>query len=83
MYKNYSDMPRALETKQTFRGNSVNAFIDADQCYTVYSYNTIIYQDGNGSEPFFNNAYFSVTTSRLQNMLIRALGLNDGVCKRD
>lgn len=60
--------------------------------YKVYSYSTLIFKFVYGDDEdfggyvekvkVFNNSYFSPTTSKLQNLLIDAYGLNDGKRKR-
>lgn len=81
----YRDMPRLLEARQEFDGNSVKAFwnVDTDN-YEVYSYNTRIFLQSRGRVlTEFNNKYYSVTTSKLQNMLIDVFGFNDGKRSRE
>lgn len=68
-YATYREMPDLLERREEFRGNSVRAFKDGEDNYIVMSYDTIIYaQCVNGW--YFDNTFYSPTTSRLQNMLI-------------
>lgn len=93
MYVSYSDMPYMLTHGKPFQGNSVtairidNQFEDGHKYneYVVYSYNTIIYTERryhNGKiVRSLNNVYYSSTTSKLQNMLIRAMCLQIP-CKR-
>ena len=62
-------MPELLSKRKEFRGNSVRAFRDLDDNYIVMSYDTIIYaQCVNGW--YFDNTFYSPTTSRIQNLLI-------------
>lgn len=80
MYANYRTIPELIINRQSFEGNSVTGYYDG-ATYTVKSYNTIMLEiDGNGKIDF-NNKYYSVTTSKLQNLIIRALEL-DIPCKR-
>ena len=76
----YKDMPRALKNYEEFKGNSVSAYYDEYfNKYEVYSYNIRIYcNDG-----YFDNSYYSMTTSKLQNMLIDVFNLNNGIKKRE
>jgi hypothetical protein len=79
MQVTYKDMPEKLARYEEFKGNSVEAVYDEHlNKYEVYSYNTRIYcNDG-----YFDNAYYSNTTSKLQNMLIDVFNLNNGIKKR-
>ena len=76
---NYKEMPEKLKHYESFKGNSVEAIYDKyTNKYEVFSYNTRIYcNDG-----YFDNSYYSVTTSKLQNMLIDVFNLNNGIKKR-
>ena len=75
-------MHTKLANCQDFKGNSVEAFTVYGNYY-VRSYNTIIFElDGDGNKSF-NNKYYSVTTSKIQNMLIDIFGLNGGKHGRD
>ena len=80
MRTTYKEMKNELRAYSEFRGNSVQAFYDEySNKYEVYSYSTRIYcNDG-----YFDNSYYSSTTSKLQNMLIEVFNLNNGVKKRD
>lgn len=81
MYIAYREMSYYLINQIPFVGNSVTAVMVGGE-YQVFSYDTLIFSGENGHETYFNNGYYSSTTSKLQNMLIRAYGLNDGICKR-
>jgi len=75
----YKYMPSKLARHLGFKGNSVEAVYDEySNKYEVYSYNTRIYcNDG-----YFDNSYYSATTSKIQNMLIDVFNLNNGIKKR-
>lgn len=80
MYDNYRTIVEFIKNKLSFEGNSVHAYYDGTK-YIVKSYETIILEiDGNGKIDF-NNKYYSVTTSKIQNIIIRAHKL-DIPCKR-
>lgn len=68
-YRTYREMPELLERRQEFRGNSVRAFKDWEDNYIVMSYDTIIYAQCAGGW-YFDNTFYSPTTSKLQNLLI-------------
>ena len=70
MYANYSDIPRLIENKEEFIGNSVRAVWDTDGNYRVYSYNTIMLIVGvDDNVLVWDGTYYSRTTSRLQNII--------------
>ena len=79
MRTTYKEMENKLRKYEEFEGNSVEAVYDEySNKYEVYSYNTRIYcNDG-----YFDNSYYSTTTSKLQNMLIRVFNLNNKIEKR-
>lgn len=68
-YATYREMPKLLERRKEFRGNSVRAFKDWEGNYIVMSYDTIIYAQCAGGW-YFDNTFYSPTTSKLQNLLI-------------
>lgn len=80
-YVNYREMGYTLQKRADFNGNSVYATTNNGN-YEVYSYNTLIFKI-EGARLYFNNKYYSKTTSKLQNILIDTFGLNGGVHKRD
>ena len=80
----YIEMTAKIRNCEPFNGNSVTAEGNRDN-YTIYSYNTEIFnwKGTGGGLMTFNNKYYSVTTSKIQNMIIRIFGLNNGKTKRD
>lgn len=76
MKTTYREMKELLSTHAPFEGNSVHAISGIR--YEVYSYETLIYRSGPGRLGYFDNSFYSMTTSKLQNMLIDVFGLNDG-----
>jgi len=75
----YKEMPSKLAKYEEFIGNSVKSAYSNKGIYQVYSYETLIY----ASNGYFDNSYYSVTTSKLQNMLIDIFNLNNGKKERD
>lgn len=71
---NYRQIEKLLATRTPFSGNSCRAFLETDGTYEVYSYSTLI-AVAKGDEIKFNERKYSVTTSRLQNLIRRAWGL--------
>ena len=63
---------------ETFNKNNIMA-IEKDGNYLVYSYKTLIFDR---RKKYFDNSYYSQTTSKLQNILIETFGLNNNVKKR-
>lgn len=96
-YTNYSDIYNKLYNVKEFKGNSASAVVENHgKNYSVYSYGTKIlelefedvvpwglYNDEKYTIVKFDNSFYSVTTSRLQNLLIEVYGLNDGIKNRD
>ena len=84
MKLNYKQIPNAISNFETFKGNSIEA-LDNIQSYKVWSYNTLIfkYNKVNNEVEYFDNSYYSTTTSKIQNILIDIFNLNNGKKKRD
>lgn len=75
-YTSYRQMEQAISAKDSFTGNSAKADWGSD-VYCVYSYTTLIASyDRRTGEVWLNPRKYSVTTSRLQNIIKRAWGLN-------
>ena len=74
---------------EDFNGNSVSGERginnNGHKNYKIYSYTTLIFEWDfvTCNVEYFNNKSYSPTTSRIQNMLIRWYGLNNGVEKRN
>ncbi len=78
-YTTYRHMERKLEQLRDFTGNSASGMFTGTH-YIVKSYETLmLYLNTKTGELFFNNCYYSVTTSKLQNMIKAAFNLTD--CK--
>ena len=79
MKTTYKEMKQLLRRHEPFSGNSVEAVYDEhSNKYEVYSYRTKIYSN----DGYFDNSYYSPTTSKLQNMLIDIHSLNNNIKKR-
>lgn len=76
MKDNYQDIKNKLANKQAFNGNSARAEINGS-LYNVYSYNTLIFSYNLDAYQIldFDNKFYSVTTSRLQNMIKKAFNI--------
>ena len=80
-YTSYKAMETAIRNCQPFEGNSARGVWEGDT-YTVYSYRTRIFtvegayagKPGRGEFELDTRKY-SVTTSRLQNIIRRAWGI--------
>jgi hypothetical protein len=74
-YSNYSQIERAIANRQEFTGNScAGRWLDRSE-YVVFSYSTLIYSDDlMTGKKTLNARKYSVTTSRLQNLIRRAIG---------
>lgn len=78
-YTPYREMTRKLEQLRDFTGNSASGMFTGTH-YIVKSYETIMLDlNTKTGEVLFNNCYYSVTTSKLQNMIKTAFNLSD--CK--
>ena len=82
---NYTQVERAIAERVPFTGNSCHAIIapgyrDDIVSYEVYSYRTLIAQfntQANGEIGFWvSGEKYSQTTTRLQNIIKRAWGVN-------
>lgn len=78
---NYKEIERKLAKLEPFKGNSLTAYYDDETGkLDVYSYNTTIGQalfvNGRIVVDYFNANKYSVTTSRHQNLIRKAWGLN-------
>lgn len=71
---NYNQIETAIRTFTPFEGNSCRGVIVNDTEYWVYSYNTLILcVDFPRGGVALNARKYSQTTSRLQNLIRRAL----------
>ena len=71
-YCNYRDMQAEIQNAREFVGNSVTAYRVGD-LYVIKSYSTVIAMWGNGRQAM-NVCKYSMTTSKLQNIIRRAWG---------
>lgn len=78
-YTPYKTMQAKLEQLRDFTGSTATA-IFTGRHYIVKSYDTIMLDlDTKTEKLLFNNCYYSVTTSKLQNMIKAAFNLTE--CK--
>jgi hypothetical protein len=70
---NYNQIPNAIENRQSFKGNSCKAIYEGNN-YIIYSYATPIFKVNRitGSKSF-NYDYYSVTTSKIQNIISKVI----------
>lgn len=72
----YRQIPSLLKNRKSFSGNSCHAEWVNDN-YNVYSYTTLMLSvDENDMVLYWNDSYYSNTTSRLQNILRGIYTLN-------
>ena len=64
-------MPDLIATRTPFTHGSHSAYLDTDGTYRVFSYSTEI-ATAKGDEITFNDRKYSMTTSRLQNIIRKA-----------
>lgn len=74
-YTSYRNMEHAIANRLEFTGNScAGRWLDKSE-YVVFSYSTLIYSDDlMTGKKTLNARKYSVTTSRLQNIIRRAIG---------
>lgn len=70
---NYRQIEGALARREEFKGNSCHAYWDGTQ-YRVISYSTLVATSENGVG-WVTPQKYSVTTSKLQNIIRRAWGV--------
>ena len=92
MYTSYNNMGRKLQQGLPFTGNCVTAKLNTrtgkdgtrKQEYVVYSYRTAIFRQmanldtGRVVSVLFNNHFYSMTTRRIQGVILRAGIVPDG-----
>lgn len=71
----YATMPALLATKTPFTHGSCHALIEDNGSYVVYSYSTLIAGITASGAKQLNERKYSMTTSRLQNIIRKAWGL--------
>ena len=74
MQHNYRQIENHLAQLLPFNGNSCHSFWDGDT-YKVYSYSTLIASADGMTEQWVTPERYSVTTSRLQNLIKKAWGI--------
>lgn len=76
MTATYQQIPALLATRTPFKGNSCHAYISTSNAYVVVSYGTDIGAWLENGTKIVNSQKYSVTTSRLQNLVRKAWELN-------
>jgi TRAP-type C4-dicarboxylate transport system substrate-binding protein len=75
MQDNYKTIQQKLRNREPFKGNSLTAYWEG-QVYKVVSYSTLIAEIGNMGNILISDRKYSVTTSKHQNIIRRAWGIN-------
>ena len=71
-----SEVINALVNKKPFQASNIFACLTEKAEYVVYSYRTLILRVNNAGEvEYFDEGYYSRTTSRLQNKIRKAFKL--------
>lgn len=71
-----TDVANYLASKKPFQASNIFACLTEASEYLVYSYSTIILRVNSAGEvEYFDNGYYSRTTSRLQNKIKQAFNL--------
>lgn len=71
-----TDVVSYLANKKPFQASNIFACLTEASEYLVYSYNTIILRVNSAGEvEYFDDGYYSHTTSRLQNKIRKAFKL--------
>lgn len=75
-YANYSEVRDSIARRREFKGNSAYGKRVGSE-YQVHSYRTIILaiEDGQTEPLYFDNRFYSMTTSKLQGIIKRALDI--------
>ena len=72
---NYKTIATKLANREPFRGNTMTG-VYVGEVYKIYSYSTLIAEIGNMGNMLINDTKYSVTTSKHQNLIRRAWGIN-------
>lgn len=64
-----------LMDKKAFQASNIFACYDNNNSYVVYSYQTIILKVSAKNDIYFDDKYYSRTTSKLQNKIKQAFGM--------
>lgn len=71
-----ADVVKYLANKKTFQASNIFACYDNNNSYVVYSYQTVILTvKEDGTISYFDEAFYSATTSKLQNKIRKAFHL--------
>lgn len=71
----YATIPALLATKTPFKHGSCHAYFEDNGNYVVFSYSTLIAGTMPDGSKHLNAGKYSVTTSRLQNIIRKVWGL--------
>jgi hypothetical protein len=71
----YKTMPSLIANRVPFTHGSCHAFIEDNGNYVVYSYSTLIAGITASGAKQLNATKYSMTTSRLQNIIRKAWGI--------
>lgn len=74
-YTTYNSIKDKILAKGGFRGNSASGQLENGGIFAVKSYKQWIFRIYPTGKTEFNNKFYSVTTSRLQNLIARFYGL--------
>ena len=72
----YQTIPGLIATAKPFTHGSCRAYYEANGNYVIYSYSTLIAGITANGVKHLNGNKYSMTTSRLQNIIKRAWGVN-------
>lgn len=72
-YATYRDIPTHIKWQEDFEGNSARGITEKNGWYYIYSYNTIMAIVLPNNKAVVNADHYSMTTSRLQNIIKRYL----------
>lgn len=79
---NYDEIAVAVDCRMEFEGNSTYA-VKTDNEYRVYSYSTLMLSiDFKTKDVYFDNRFYSVTTSRIQGIIAGSLPIGYGLDER-
>jgi hypothetical protein len=70
-YDNYTSIRTKINELKPFRGNSCAGYLNKADSLYIYSYGTLIARVSTSDRKVleFNDRYYSVTTSKLQNII--------------
>ncbi len=72
----YKTIPTLIATCTPYKHGSSYAYVDQYGNYQIVSYSTLIATAHTDGKTYLDTSKYSMTTSRLQNIIKRAWGLN-------